>query len=230
MSLSKCLPNSNMYPFITHTWNPIKGECKHKCSYCYVQHSRAKKYYQGEPYLSGKELKTNLDNANFIFVGSMTDMWGDWIPDNWLRWILRKCRKEYQNKYLFQSKNPFRFKKFLYLFPLTCILGTTIESNRIYSKISKAPDVFKRHLAIILAKKYVHTTMISIEPILDFDVKEFTDWIEMAQPQFVVIGADSKGHNLPEPPQEKIQVLIDELRKFTKVILKDNLKRLGDFK
>ena len=27
----------NMYEFITHTWNPIVGECYHKCSYCYVK-------------------------------------------------------------------------------------------------------------------------------------------------------------------------------------------------
>src|SRR3990167_1900105 len=24
----------NMYGFVTHTWNPIKGKCSHNCSYC----------------------------------------------------------------------------------------------------------------------------------------------------------------------------------------------------
>ena len=24
----------NMYPWITHTWNPIKGKCPHDCTYC----------------------------------------------------------------------------------------------------------------------------------------------------------------------------------------------------
>ena len=27
----------NMYDFITHTWNTIKGECPHGCSYCYMK-------------------------------------------------------------------------------------------------------------------------------------------------------------------------------------------------
>ena len=29
----------NMYGFITHTWNPIKGHCYHQCSYCYMNNS-----------------------------------------------------------------------------------------------------------------------------------------------------------------------------------------------
>lgn len=26
-----------MYDFVTHTWNTIKGECPHDCSYCYMK-------------------------------------------------------------------------------------------------------------------------------------------------------------------------------------------------
>ena len=26
----------NMYGFVTHTWNAIKGRCSHNCSYCYM--------------------------------------------------------------------------------------------------------------------------------------------------------------------------------------------------
>ena len=28
---------SNMYQFIDATWNTIKGECFHDCSYCYMK-------------------------------------------------------------------------------------------------------------------------------------------------------------------------------------------------
>jgi DNA repair photolyase len=31
----------NMYPFVTHTWNPIRGKCPHDCSYCYMKNDRA---------------------------------------------------------------------------------------------------------------------------------------------------------------------------------------------
>jgi len=42
----------------------------------------------------------------------------------------------------------------------------------------------------------------------------------------VNVGADSGNHHLPEPPKEKILELISELKNFTKVHLKKNLKRL----
>jgi hypothetical protein len=43
---------------------------------------------------------------------------------------------------------------------------------------------------------------------------------------FSSVGADSKNCHLPEPSSEKVRDLITELSKFTKVIQKDNLKRL----
>lgn len=27
----------NMYPWLTHTWNTIKGTCPHNCDYCYMK-------------------------------------------------------------------------------------------------------------------------------------------------------------------------------------------------
>jgi DNA repair photolyase len=27
----------NMFDFISHTWNPIKGACFHDCEYCYMK-------------------------------------------------------------------------------------------------------------------------------------------------------------------------------------------------
>ena len=67
---------------------------------------------------------------------------------------------------------------------------------------------------------------LSIEPIMDFDLEPFVQIIKNIKPKFVSIGADSKNHNLPEPSKEKIEVLIRELKKFTEVKIKDNLKRL----
>jgi hypothetical protein len=34
--------------------------------------------------------------------------------------------------------------------------------------------------------------MITIEPIIDFDLEEFTELIKLASPLFIAIGADSK--------------------------------------
>ena len=68
--------------------------------------------------------------------------------------------------------------------------------------------------------------MVSIEPVIDFDLKVFVEWIKEINPGFVAIGADSQGHNLPEPSPEKLRSFIQELIKITHVVEKSNLARL----
>ena len=68
--------------------------------------------------------------------------------------------------------------------------------------------------------------MVSIEPIMDFELDEFVHGLRVIQPDFVSIGADSMGHDLPEPSPEKVMELIHALMEFTEVLLKPNLKRI----
>ena len=68
--------------------------------------------------------------------------------------------------------------------------------------------------------------MVTIEPIIDFDLGAMMALVMRCNPEWVNIGADSRCHNLPEPSADKIDALINELRKFTEVKLKANLKRL----
>lgn len=44
-----------------------------------------------------------------IFVGSMTDLFGDWVPDEWLAAIFRECHDAPQHVYMFLTKNPKRY-------------------------------------------------------------------------------------------------------------------------
>ena len=213
MGLNK--QKGNMYAFVTHTWNPIRGKCPHNCSYCYM-----KVFNVGEFRFIESELKTNLGEDNFIFVGSSTDMWVKEAWSWWLDRILEHCG-QYKNRYLFQSKTPERFHWFN--FPDNTVLGTTLETNRSCGDISEAPPIGHR---VAWMKELASPKMISIEPIMDFDLDYFTDWIEQIAPEFVSIGADSKGHNLPEPSAEKVQQLIEHLQGITTVKIKDNLKRL----
>ena len=205
----------NMYPWITHTWNVVKGKCPHDCPYCYM-----KVYPQKELHFDGKELKTDLGEGNFIFVGSSCDMWASNADDGWIQLVLSHCKK-FDNGYLFQSKNPRRFGD--WKMPAITTLGATIETNRDYAFASAAPMTFARKVAM---QNYTLRKMVSIEPIMDFDLDIMTNWIKDISPEFVSIGADSKGHNLPEPKPEKLKLLIGGLQKITEVKLKDNLKRL----
>lgn len=216
MGLNKSV--GNMYEWVTHTWNPVKG-CKFDCSYCYI---KSNPRYSLEPRFSEREMKTDLGSGKIIFVGSMCDMFGDWVPDEWIERVLEYCNK-FENGYLFQSKNPLRFHAFLKEFPPQVVLGTTIETNRNLSKISKAPTPLDRAFPM----RGIHLEKeVTIEPIMDFDMIPMIGLIKGCEPRFVAIGADSKGHGLDEPSEGKVWELIKKLELFTSVKLKKNLRRI----
>ncbi|MDR1439968.1 MAG: phage Gp37/Gp68 family protein [Clostridiales bacterium] len=43
------------------------------------------------------------------FVGSMCDLFGDWVPDDWISDVLDACAAAPQHRYLFLTKNPERY-------------------------------------------------------------------------------------------------------------------------
>lgn len=209
-----------MYPWVTHTWNPIKGKCPHDCSYCYCKRYYNESHPQPELHLDPRELKVDLGEGNFIFVGSSCDMWAKAVPMKWIELVLEKCQAHH-NHYLFQSKNPDRFCPYGMLFPLQTIFGTTIESNYLSSGL--APTPYHRYEAM---REMPGHKMVSIEPIMNFDLGVMVNWIRGIAPDFVSIGADSKGHHLPEPSADKVNKLIEDLSQFTEVKTKANLRRL----
>lgn len=44
-----------------------------------------------------------------IFVGSMADIFGEWVPDRWIREVFNACKEAPQHNYLFLTKNPGRY-------------------------------------------------------------------------------------------------------------------------
>ena len=80
----------NMYEFITHTWNPIKGKCSHDCSYCYMKQMVP---HNNPPRMAEHEFQIDLGNGNFIFIGSSTDMFADDIPSQWIMRVLDYCKQ-----------------------------------------------------------------------------------------------------------------------------------------
>ena len=48
-------------------------------------------------------------NPKTIFVGSMADIFGKWVPDEWIIEVLNACRKAPWHRYLFLTKNPERY-------------------------------------------------------------------------------------------------------------------------
>ncbi len=210
----------NMYGFVTHTWNPIKGKCSHDCNYCYM-----KRWGELNPLkLDEKDLNTNLGTDNFIFVGSSTDMFAKDVPERWIKRVMSQCMNYEGNTYLFQTKNPDRFNMFNYFDNF--ILCITLETNRNTDEVSQAPSPVDRVKSFGEAVIHKHK-VITIEPIMDFDLEEFVDMIKSVKPEWVAIGADTGRNNLREPSWTKIRLLIAALEKFTMVRIKDNLSRLN---
>jgi protein gp37 len=183
-----------------------------------------KVFPQGELRLDEKEFKTDLGKGNFIFVGSSCDMFAEGVPDDWIYKVLAYCKLYPANTYLFQTKNPKRFEDF-FNYPDNSVFGTTIETNR-ENNLNKAPRRDLRMAWMCGSFLLCKRKMVTIEPVMDFDVSILAHWIEKIRPEWVNVGADSKNHKLPEPSKFKIDNLIGALEKFTKVKRKDNLGRI----
>lgn len=212
----------NMYDFVTHTWNTVKGRCPHDCSYCYMKRWGK----QRDPYFDMRELKTDLGEGNFIFVGSSCDLFADDIPNDWIMNTLAKMCG-YENRYLLQSKNPAKLASYaddFFTRPMT--ICTTIETNRVYPEIMrKCPTPAERAAAM---NRITYPKYVTIEPIIDFDLEPMVELIKICNPEQVNIGADSGRNGLPEPPFEKVLELVERLKGFTTIAKKKNLDRLGN--
>jgi hypothetical protein len=179
------------------------------------------------------QAKPDLEKNKTIFVGNCIDLFNEEMDSRDIESVLRHCQKYPLNRYVFQTKNPERMYGYLSAMPQymagQSILGTTIETDdaALLAKHSKAPEPAQRALWIGSCKDAGFKTVITIEPIMKFSLYGLVALIGVARPDFVNIGADTKGHSLPEPTHDEVMELIQALRdNGVKVILKENLGRL----
>jgi len=171
------------------------------------------KTYDFKPAFAEWRLRQKFPKGSVIFVSDMGDMWGDWVPKEWIERVLRVLRTKTESWFFFLTKNPKRYHEFRDRFTDNMMLGATIETNRPY-KVTKAPPPRERFEAM-RDLDWRHKVVV-IEPILDFD-PEFIDWIREIRPEMVHIGYDNYGNRLPEPTLEDTMALKKELDKITEV-------------
>jgi protein gp37 len=216
-----------MFDILTANWNPVKG-CLHECTYCwaktYADRLRQEgnpKYADGfKPSLCEKEL-TKKFYKQFVFAVGMGDLFGDWVPVEWIEKVIEAIKLSPTSHFLFLTKNPKRYFEFYRMFPENIVLGVTIESNRSYPEFSKAPSYANRTLLIDVPWKH---KLVSIEPILDFDDEILVPAIEAMKPTIVYIGYDNHNNNLPEPTVKKTKNLIEDLETFTTVKIQPTMR------
>lgn len=213
--------SSETFGEITETWNPITG-CLHDCVYCWARGfarrlaSMGVKPYKTEgfkPAFAEWRLKQRLPKGRFIFVSDMGDMWGEWVPKEWIERVLRLLRSKFNTRFLFLTKNPRRYSEFQGKLAQNMMLGATIETNRDY-RLTKAQTPSERYEAMRTID-WKHKALV-IEPILDFDY-EFIDWIKEISPEIVYIGYDNYNNKLQEPQLNKAKLLVEELHGITDV-------------
>lgn len=143
------------------SWNPITG-CEHDCTYCYAR-DIANRFYTGlgfAPALHPDRLLIPGNHAgghkqnNRVFTCSMADLFGAWVPREWVEAVLSVCADSPAFDFLLLTKNPKRLTEFD--FPRNCWVGTTTDTQR-------RMDVAERIFADVSA----HVKWVSVEPMLE---------------------------------------------------------------
>jgi protein gp37 len=153
------------------SWNPITG-CEHGCDYCYAR-DIAHRFY-GElgfaPALHPDRLlipgnhKDSGKRNNRVFTCSMADLFGAWVPKEWIDAVLSVCSDSPAFDFLLLTKNPKRLTEFA--FPPNCWVGTTTDTQR---RMEVAERIFADVQASV---KWVSVEPMR-EPILPKDASAF---------------------------------------------------------
>jgi len=155
-----------------------------------------------------------------VFVCSMADLFGEWVPLAWIQEVFEACRKAPQHRYLFLTKAPERYISLAKLGQLPT------EDNFWFGCSTPTPDTpyfFGEGV----------NTFVSIEPL-----HERFRYIGAAErkelPQWMIIGAETgnrKGKIVPE------KEWVDEIARYAQgngipVFMKESLREImgADFK
>lgn len=141
-----------------YTSNPLIG-CKNNCSYCYARKLNTRFKWIDEwtdPQPNWKEFDIDYSGKpKFIFIGSMSDLFGSWVPRNFIQDIINKIERYPIHQFIFLTKNPKRYSEFE--FPSNVWLGVTVTDSDNKSDIQRLID--------FNTPSHVNT-FVSIEPLL----------------------------------------------------------------
>lgn len=188
------------------SWNPITG-CLHGCPYCYARGMARRfggKIITGNdhlyildeparradgtinPYPYGFDptyhkyrltIPQEWKKPQTIFVCSMADMFGDWVPEDWIGQIFTACLAAPQHRYLFLTKNGKRYMEL-------AKNGVLVDRENFWYGCS----VTRPEEPFFFSDRY--KTFASIEPILEpFDWVPGLKHIEL--PDWIIAGAET---------------------------------------
>jgi protein gp37 len=192
------------------SWNPVTG-CEHNCPYCYAR-DIANRFYEQKfvpsfwperlhapfntPFPEAKA-KEWIGHKN-VFTCSMADLFGRWVPKEWIDAVLDAVRLSPQWNFLFLSKFPQRMAEFD--FPDNAWVGTTVDCQ---ARVANAEKAF--------AKIKAKVKWLSCEPMI-----EPLNFKDLSMFSWVVIGGSSRSAETPEwhPPRRWVRDLQDKCDTF----------------
>lgn len=161
-----------------------------------------------------------------IFVSSMGDLFGDWVPDEWIDEVMKAITKAPQHQYLFLTKNPSRYWDYVF--------GSMNEIPPEYD-FSKVKMMFG---TTVTKQEYVEQLLhyngdmidfLSVEPLLgEIDLQEILEMqpccMEEKSIKWIIVGAQT-GPGAVQYKPEWVQSIIGQARAArVPIFLKDNLK------
>lgn len=148
-----------------------------------------------------------------IFVCSMADLFGDWVPDEWIKEVYDACCAGSQHRYLFLTKNPGRVVR---LIKIGIVLPNTIDWWYGYTIDGERELAKERPIGL--------KTFCSVEPLLRCPDAKMLDQIAMTN--WCIIGAETgnrKGKVIPE--KRWIDLIVNRCRdEHISVFMKESLR------
>lgn len=131
-----------------------------------------------------------------IFVCSMADLFGSWVPDSWIEEVFKACEKAPQHNYLFLTKNPARYVELI--------------NNTDFFVKTKGNMWFGYSYTGKENKQWWnpdYNIFVSVEPILEP--------IEVPRCKWLIVGAETgRRKDRVVPKREWIKSIVEDCRKF----------------
>jgi len=203
--------NKTKIEWTDFTWNPVTG-CLHGCTYCYAR-AITSRFYPPDvgffPHFWHERIREPVSRRkpDRIFVSSMGDLFGDWVPVEWWREVFDVVRQCPHHIFQFLTKNPKRLKE-VNPWPYNCWVGVTAIDQEMF-------DEAVRHLKEVEAE----TKFVSAEPLLGPIRME-----EKPDIKWLLIGAQT-GRMPMQPVNGWVDGLLNDAHHWRiKVFCKDNLR------
>ena len=161
------------------TWNPITG-CKHGCPYCYMLRRQEEMIPAFKPdFLKRFKTITKVKSNDKIFVGSSGDMFGEWVPKEWINAFFTAINHRPDVVFQLLTKNPKRYADFDFTEYKNCWCGTTVDGTlRTKDNIS----------ILVNSVGADNNKFISFEPLIKQPKINIDDFAKL---DWIIIGADS---------------------------------------